>query len=81
MTPPKNIQIDYVLFSDLCTYILDHSDNSDPRYDRIIYGLSNKFEAMRRRELYSKYKTASTVKERSMAIEQYLREIDFPNLS
>lgn len=80
MTYPKNIQIDSTLFSDLCAYILDHEDRDDPRFDRIIYGLSSKLDALRRRELYSKYKTAPTNKERSLAKEQYLREIDFPIL-
>ena len=78
MTHPKNIQIDSVLFSDLCGYILDHADSADPRFDRIICGLSAKLDAMRRHELYSKHKTGSTSKERSLALEQYLRETNFP---
>lgn len=78
MTHSKNVQIDYCLFADLCTYILDHSDVGDPRFDRIICGLSSKIDAMRRRELYSTYKTGSTEADRSMAREQYLREIKFP---
>lgn len=78
MTHPKNIQIDLALFSDLCGYILDHADSNDPRFDRIMHGLSAKLDAMRRHELYSKYKTASTIEDRSIAREHYLREINFP---
>ncbi len=78
MAHTQNVQIDSALFSDLCAYILDHADSDDPRFNRIICGLSAKLDAMRRRELYSTYKTASTSMERSMAKEQYLREINFP---
>ena len=78
MAHPKTVQIDYHLFIDLCTFILDHSDDADPRFDSIVSGLSSKLDAMRRREIYSAYKTGSTEEERSLAREQYLREIIFP---
>ncbi len=65
----KNVQISKELFLALLHY---HLDGEDEYADEIVQGLEQKLEAMLRRELYAKYKTALTEEEREIARREYL---------
>ena len=65
----KNIQISYDLFMALIRY---HLVADDECLDTIRQGLEQKLEALVRRELYVKYKTAPTEEERENARKEYL---------
>ncbi|MDY2628014.1 MAG: complexin-2 [Lachnospiraceae bacterium] len=67
----KNVQISYDLFIALLQYHLVQ-DNSNE--DAIKQMLGDKLDAMVRRELYGKYKTASTEAEREKARMEYLNK-------
>ena len=60
----KNVQISKELFLALLHY---HLDGEDEYADEIVQGLEQKLEAMLRRDLYAKYKTALTGEEREIA--------------
>ena len=60
----KNIQISEELFFALLKYHLVEIDDVLPEIKK---GLEDKLEAMVRRELYTKYKTAPTEEEREKA--------------
>ena len=64
MEKKKNVTIPEELFIDLVKYFL-----ADIRWDedRIRSGLQEKLEAMVKRELYTRYKTAGTPEEREKA--------------
>lgn len=79
MTRPKNIQISYELFLNMIDYIADHSDCSDYRYNDILTAVEDKLDAMARRELYTAYKTGTTMEIRAMAKEQYLNVMGIPS--
>lgn len=68
----KNIQISEELFFALVKY---HLLEMDDVYPEIRKGLQEKFEAMVKRELYTKYKTASTEEEREKARQEYLDKV------
>lgn len=65
MEKKKNVTIPEELFIDLVKYFL-----ADIRWDedRIRSGLQEKLEAMVKRELYTRYKTAGRPEEREKAI-------------
>ena len=65
----KSVQIPYDLFVDLVLYHLNGEDDFD---EEIRQGLEQKLEAMLRRDLYAKYKTALTGEEREIARREYL---------
>lgn len=65
----KNVQISKELFLALLHY---HLDGEDEYADEIVQGLEQKLEAMLRRDLYAKYKTALTGEEREIARREYL---------
>lgn len=69
------MQIPYDLFLALLQYHLMMDDDYE---DEIRYGLERKLEAMVRHELYAKYKTALTPKEREAARQRYLAERGIP---
>ena len=75
MEKKKNITISEELFVDLVKYFL-----ADIRLDedRIRFGLQAKLEAMVKRELYTKYKTAGTPEEREKARQEYLEKVGIP---
>ena len=63
----KNIQISEELFFALLKYHLVETE--------IKKGLEDKLEAMVRRDLYTKYKTAPTEEEREKARQEYLEKV------
>lgn len=65
----KNIQISEELFFALLKYHLVETDDVLPEIKK---GLEDKLEAMVRRDLYTKYKTAPTEEEREKAKQEYL---------
>ena len=68
----KNIQIPEQLFFALLKYHLLEIDEVLPELKK---GLEDKLEAMVRRDLYTKYKTASTEEEREKARQEYLDKV------
>ena len=68
----EKIQIPAMLFHQMVLYIMDHEDTSDRRYQTIMAGIDRKMENLRRHDLYTAYKLASTVEEREAARQQYL---------
>lgn len=68
----KNVQIPEQLFLALLKYHLLEKEDILPEIKK---GLEEKLEAMVRRELYTKYKTASTEEEREKARQEYLDKV------
>lgn len=68
----KNIQISEELFFALLKYHLVKIDDVLPEIKK---GLEDKLEAMVRRDLYTKYKTAPTEEEREKARQEYLDKV------
>ncbi|MEE1250861.1 MAG: complexin-2 [Lachnospiraceae bacterium] len=68
----KNVQISEELFFALLKYHLVEMDDVLPEIKR---GLEEKLEAMVKRDLYTKYKTAPTEEEREMARQEYLEKV------
>ena len=68
----KNVQISQELFLDLVRFHLLEMDELSPEIKK---GLEAKLEAMVKRELYTKYKTASTEEEREQARKEYLDKV------
>ena len=68
----KNIQISEELFFALLKYHLVETDDVLPEIKK---GLEDKLEAMVRRDLYTKYKTAPTEEEREKARQEYLEKV------
>ena len=67
----KNVQISEELFFALLKYHLLEMDV----LPEIKKGLEEKLEAMVRRDLYTKYKTAPTEEEREKARQEYLKKV------
>ena len=67
----KNVQISEQLFFALLKYHLLDMDEVVPEIKK---GLEEKVEAMMKRELYTKYKTAPTEEEREKARQEYLEK-------
>ena len=76
MEKKKNVTIPEELFIDLVKYFL-----ADIRWDedRIRSGLQEKLEAMVKRELYTRYKTAGPPVERVKARQEYLEKVGIPD--
>lgn len=72
----KHVQISEKLFLSLVRYFLleDFKERKEIKIE-----LEEKFRAMVRRDLYSKYKTARTPEEREAARKAYLDEAGIPN--
>ena len=68
----KNVQISEELFFALLKYHLMEMDDVLPQIKK---GLEEKIEAMLRRDLYTKYKTAPTEEEREKARQEYLEKV------
>ena len=68
----KNVQISEELFIALLKYHLVDMDDVLPQIKK---GLEEKLEAMVRRDLYTKYKTAPTEEEREKARQEYLEKV------
>ena len=66
------MQISEKLFIALLKYHLVEMDDALPDIKK---GLEEKLEAMVRRDLYTKYKTAPTEEEREKARQEYLKEV------
>ena len=75
MEKKKNVTIPEELFIDLVKYFL-----ADIRWDedRIRSRLQEKLEAMVKREVYTRYKTAATSEEREKARQEYLEKVGIP---
>lgn len=71
----KNIQISEQLFFSLVKYLLADLQDELPGIQK---GLMDKMEAMIMRELYSKYKTATTEEEKENARQEYLDKRGVP---
>ena len=69
----KNVQISEELFFALLKYHLVEMDDVLPQIKK---GLEEKLEAMVRRDLYTKYKTAPTEEERENARQEYLEKVE-----
>ena len=71
----KNVQISFELFQALVMYHLVEN----PDYTEVIKkGLQDKMDALIRRELYSKSKTAESKEEREKARKEYLDKRGVP---
>ena len=68
----KNVQISQELFFDLVRFHLLEMEELSPEIQK---GLEAKLEAMVKRELYTKYKTAPTEEEREQARKEYLDKV------
>ena len=68
----KNVQISQELFFDLVRFHLLEMEELSPEIKK---GLEIKMEAMLKRELYTKYKTAPTEEEREKARKEYLDKV------
>ena len=68
----KNVQISEELFVALLKYHLVEMDDVLPEIKK---GLEEKLEAMVKRDLYTKYKTAPTEEEREKARQEYLEKV------
>ena len=68
----KNVQISEELFFMLVKYHLLGVDDFVPQIKK---GLEEKLEALVRRDLYTKYKTAKTEEEREHARKEYLDKV------
>ena len=71
----KNVQISKDLFLSLLRYVLIGQEEELPVVKQ---GLEEKLEALVRRELYTKYKTASTPEDREKARKEYLDKRGVP---
>ena len=71
----KNVQISEELFFALLKYHLLEMDDVLPEIKK---GLEEKLEAMVRRDLYTKYKTAPTEEEREKSRQEYLDRKGIP---
>lgn len=69
----RNVQISEKVFFALLKYHLVEMDDVLPEIKK---GLEEKLEAMIRRDLYTKYKTASTEEEREKARQEYLEKVE-----
>lgn len=68
----KNVQISSQLFFNLIRFHLLEMDEVLPEINK---DLELKIEALARRELYTKYKTAHTEEEREKARQEYLDKV------
>ena len=68
----KNVQISQELFFDLVRFHLLEREELSIEIQK---GLEAKLEAMVKRELYTKYKTAPTEEEREQARKEYLDKV------
>lgn len=68
----KNVQISSQLFFNLIRFHLLEMDEVLPEINK---DLEQKIEALARRELYTKYKTAPTEEEREKARQEYLDKV------
>ncbi len=75
MESERNVQIPYELFLDLLLYHLKGDTDVD---EDIQQGLERKLDAMLNRQLYARYKTASTQEERERARQEYFEHRGAP---
>lgn len=75
MEKQKNVTIKQELFMDLVKYFLVNIREDE---DRIRLELQEKMDALVKRELYTKYKTAGTPEEREVARQEYLEKAGIP---
>ena len=71
----KNVQISQELFIAITKYFLLGQEEVSPEIEK---GLELKLDALVKRELYTKYKTAPTEEEREKARQEYLDKIGIP---
>ena len=68
----KNIQISEELFLALIKYHLLEMEEFSGKIEK---GLEDKLEAMTKRELYTRYKTAPMAEEKEKARQEYLKKV------
>lgn len=73
----KQIMIPEQLFYDLIKYHLLGVEDPEIK-DNIVKELTVKIEAIKRRQIYTEYKTAPTEEERESARNQYISEVRIP---
>ena len=87
MEKKKNVTIPEELFIDLVKYFKLAGIEFDNKYfladircdeDRIRSRLQEKLEAMVKREVYTRYKTAGTPEKREKARQEYLEKVGIP---
>lgn len=71
----KNVQISQKLFVSLVKYHLLEIYEEE---DEIRKDLTSKMDAITKREIYSKYKTAHSEEEREKARKEYLEKVGIP---
>lgn len=75
MEKQKKVTIKQELFMDLVKYFFANIREEE---DRIRLELQEKIDALVKRELYTKYKTAGTLEEREAARQEYLEKAGIP---
>lgn len=75
MEKQKSVTIKETLFMDLVKYFLVNVREDE---DRIRLELHQKLDALVKRELYTKYKTAKSAEEREAARQEYLEKVGMP---
>ena len=78
----KNVQIPFELFSDLVNYFFPDNEQDYPKgyeADVIRKQLSDKMQSMINRELFTRYKTATSPTERERYRREYLEQRGFSN--
>lgn len=78
----KNVQISFELFSDLVNYFFPDNEKDYPtgyEADVIREQLSDKMQSMINRELFTRYKTATSPTERERYRREYLEQRGFSN--
>lgn len=69
------VQIPAILFFQMVLYVMNHEDNSDPRYRQIRRGIGQKMEAIHRHDLYTIYKTSHIPGKKEQARQEYLDSV------
>lgn len=75
MEKQKSVAIKETLFMDLVKYFLINVREDE---DRIRLELQEKLDALVKRELYTKYKTAKSAEKREAARREYLEKVGMP---
>lgn len=77
----KNVQIPHELLLDIVRYILTVDNGQEPMPElrnRVINGILSKLERIEQHENYSKYKAATTEKEKEEYKNKYFDSIGIP---
>lgn len=80
MNNPKNIQISYDLFLRLCKHFFTNDSilYNEKEINTIRNELEGKLDALIKRDLFTKYKTATNLKEREKLRKEYIEKAQIP---